>query len=334
MVTVSPAAASATTADAFCLRARIPTSDMCFNVAHVGSLRGLLVTPYLAMVVTVEPLLGTRAEVSIAADSEVGSRAIERVVVDDVARLERVFSVFDTSSALHDFRRTGTTDSAELRAVIDLATRWQTQTGGAFHSGAQPLVDLWDRAESLDEVPPKNDVAATVAMIAAARPVASLNLNAIAKGWIADRALTAAVQQPAVSGGWISLGGDVVHRGAGAVTVGIEDPARPYDNVAPQATAEISNEALATSGGARRWWTIGDQRFPKVLDPRSGWPVDRIASATIIAPDGATADVLATVAVVLEPAETIALAGASGAECYLVHHDGSITSSSDRFRPS
>ncbi len=36
MVTVSPAAASATTAEAFCFRARIPTSDMCFNVAHVG----------------------------------------------------------------------------------------------------------------------------------------------------------------------------------------------------------------------------------------------------------------------------------------------------------
>ncbi len=34
IVTVSPAAASATTADAFCLSARIPTSVMCFIVAH------------------------------------------------------------------------------------------------------------------------------------------------------------------------------------------------------------------------------------------------------------------------------------------------------------
>lgn len=34
MVTVSPDAASATTADAFCFRARIPTSDMCFVVAQ------------------------------------------------------------------------------------------------------------------------------------------------------------------------------------------------------------------------------------------------------------------------------------------------------------
>jgi hypothetical protein len=34
MVTVSPDAASATTADAFCFSARIPTSDMCYIVAH------------------------------------------------------------------------------------------------------------------------------------------------------------------------------------------------------------------------------------------------------------------------------------------------------------
>jgi len=34
IVTVSPDAASATTADAFCFNARIPTSDMCFMVAQ------------------------------------------------------------------------------------------------------------------------------------------------------------------------------------------------------------------------------------------------------------------------------------------------------------
>lgn len=34
ITTVSPAAASATTADAFCLSARMPTSDMCYIVVH------------------------------------------------------------------------------------------------------------------------------------------------------------------------------------------------------------------------------------------------------------------------------------------------------------
>ena len=286
------------------------------------------------MSLTVEPLLGTRGEVSIAADSDADVRAAEQAVIDDVARLERVFSVFDPASALHEYRRSGTTDVPELQRVIDLAMYWQARTGGAFHPGSQPLVDLWDRAESAGVVPTADDAAATVAAMDATSAVGSLDLNAIAKGWIGDRALSTVVKQTVVAGGWISLGGDVVHRGEGAVTVGIEDPSRPYDNVAPRATIEISNEALATSGGARRWWKIGNRRFPKVLDPRTGWPVARVASATIVAADGAFADALATVAVVLEPGETLELSKSVDADCYLVHLDGSSTVSSTRFHPS
>lgn len=91
-------------------------------------------------------------------------------VVDEVARLERIFSVFDATSALHQCRRTGTTDVVELGAVIDLATHWPTRTGGAFHPGVQPLVDLWDRAESLGVLPTEDDVAATAAAIGGAEP--------------------------------------------------------------------------------------------------------------------------------------------------------------------
>ena len=61
---------------------------------------------------------------------------------------------------------------------------------------------------------------------------------------------------------------------------------------------------------------------------------DRIMSATVTAPDGATADVLATVALILSTEETLALVEDSGAACLLVDRDGAITSSSDRFRPS
>ena len=80
------------------------------------------------------------------------------------------------------------------------------------------------------------------------------------------------------------------------------------------ATIEIDNEALATSGGARRWWTIGGKRYSKVLDPRTGLPVDSVASATVVARNAAEADVLATTALVLKPEETLVLVEAEGAE--------------------
>ncbi len=298
---------------------------------------------------TVEPLLGTRAEVAVTAVSADVAEAGERAILDEAARLEAVFTVFDESSELHTLRRTGTTEVAELATVAELAHRWRLRTGGAFHPGVQPLVDLWDRAAVNGAVPAQKDLLDVVAMLGSdSGPTnpntntnpninlnVSLNLNGIAKGWIAERAVRSVVDEVSgVSAAWLSLGGDVVHRGEGSVMVGIEDPRRPYDNVAPLMQTELSGEALATSGGSRRWWTIGTERYSKVLDPRSGQPGDRVVSATVVAPDGATADVLATVALILAPEETLALVDEADAACLLIDGDGVITSSSDRFRPS
>lgn len=266
--------------------------------------------------------------------------AFEQAVVDEAGRLEALLTVFDPNSALHAFRRHGSSSVAELNTVIELAIGWWHKTEGAFHPAVQPLIDVWDLAEKAGTAPTAEQLANTAAelqsetVLSAMSSRAALNLNAIAKGWIVERSLRSAFEMvPEASAAWLSLGGDVVHRGSGSVTVGIENPARPYDNVAPLAEVELSNEALATSGGARRWWTIGDRRYPKVLDPRSGYPVDRLASATIVAPDGASADALATAAIVQRPEETLALVERLGADCFLIDADGAVVSSSDRFRP-
>ncbi|MEZ5179565.1 MAG: FAD:protein FMN transferase [Acidimicrobiales bacterium] len=103
----------------------------------------------------------------------------------------------------------------------------------------------------------------------------------------------------------VDAGGDLLHRGAGALRVGVEDPHRPYDNVAPLAVVEVADRAVATSGRARRWFAVGADRHSRVLD-RTGRPVAHAASATVVAPDATTADVLATVASVLAPGEAVA----------------------------
>ena len=226
----------------------------------------------------------------------------------------------------------------DSREVIALAEGWAERTGGAFDPRLQPLIDMWDRAEQHDVLPTPGQLSSVTADHTSLNlnglNVNGLNLNGIAKGWIADRAIDAAfaTSRRDITSAWLSLGGDLVHRGTGSVEVGIEDPARPYDNVAPMATIEIDNEALATSGGARRWWTIGGKRYSKVLDPRTGLPVDSVASATVVARNAAEADVLATTALVLKPEETLVLVEAEGAECFLVLADGAVVRSSDRFR--
>ena len=56
-----------------------------------------------------------------------------------------------------------------------------------------------------------------------------------------------------------------------------------------------------------------------------------MASATVLADDAATADVLATVAVVASPEETLDLVRQVGADCLLVLKDRSVVTSSDVF---
>ena len=68
----------------------------------------------------------------------------------------------------------------------------------------------------------------------------------------------------------------------------------------------VRARGLATSGSARRGWRIAGRWYSHVIDPRSGRPVDHVASASVVAPDAATADAVATVLSVLAPAEGVA----------------------------
>lgn len=284
----------------------------------------------------VEPLLGTRAEVAASADDPSVADGVEAVTLAEVERLEAIFSVFRPQSAIHQLRRSGHTTVAELDEVVELALGWHRRTDGAFHPSLQPLIDVWREAEATQTIPADHLMADVLAELGSPS-LATLDLNALAKGWIGQRAIevglaAAETEGRDVDGAWLSLGGDIVHRGRRAVTVGVEDPHRPYDNVAPMLTVELRNEAMATSGAARRWWTIGGTRYAKVLDPRTGWPVDHVAGATVIAAEAADADALATAALVLEPDQTIELAGAHGCDVLLVLADRSRMASS-RFRP-
>lgn len=277
-----------------------------------------------------EPLLGTRAEVEVTASSIESGQRIEERVLDRVAELEKVFSAFDESSELSRLRTSGTTDSAQLSEVLGLGDQWRLRTERAFDPYCQHMFDAWDRAEERDTLPSAAELSNLV-VEAKIGAVANANLNAIAKGWIAEQAVAEARRDGSVESVWLSLGGDVVHAGRGSLNVGVEDPARPYDNAEPCAVIEIENEALATSGGGRRWWTIGGKRWPKVLDPRTAEPVDRYLSATVVASRSADADALATAVLVLDEEQARVLLDDAGAVGLFIRKDGTLVATSSRF---
>jgi len=90
--------------------------------------------------------------------------------------------------------------------------------------------------------------------------------------------------------------------------VGIQDPVDP---MAVVDVVEVSRGAVATSGGAARG--------AHVVDPRTGVPVDRPGSVTVIGPDLLWADVWATAAWV-DPSEAARRMSASHPAYELLRH--------------
>ena len=156
-----------------------------------------------------------------------------------------------------------------------------------------------------------------------------MSLDAIAKGYIVSKAARRARQVAGVSDVLVNLGGDIQHFGSRDVAIGIANPFNPAENAAPIAIVLIRDEALATSGNYRRAIHANGARHSHIIDPRSGRPATQVTSASVVAPDCATADALSTAFSVLTPSESLALADSlPNVGCLLVNANGSLTASS------
>jgi len=279
-----------------------------------------------------ERVLGTVLELQIRASSlEVAYRA-ETALLFEIDRLERVFSRFLSHSELVRWQCSEGEQkvSLELGELLAESLVWQARTGGAFHPSVDALTQVWKEAEQTGLVPSSvqlkpvlealktplyqvNDTARAANRLSKL----PLNFNAIAKGRIADVACGAAFAVSGVLEVLVNLGGDLRHRVSPTVSpakqnsgleVDIENPFSSADNAPPIARVRVQNAAVATSGGTRRGFQVGGKWFSHVLDPRTGLPAQHMACATVLADDCATADVLATAFLVLEPSESLELA--------------------------
>ena len=135
------------------------------------------------------------------------------------------------------------------------------------------------------------------------------------KGWAAQRAL-GAFRAPGISGAIVNAAGDIASSGGlgpgRPFSIGIADPFSPRRLAA---VVRLTG-AIATSGTY--------ERGSHLIDPRSGRPAARVASASVTGPDLGLADALAT-AVAVAGAPGLALVEAlDGYEAMVIAHDGGL----------
>jgi thiamine biosynthesis lipoprotein len=69
----------------------------------------------------------------------------------------------------------------------------------------------------------------------------------------------------------------------------------------------VHNRSVATSGDYEKFFEHDGKRYCHLIDPRSGYPVQDIASVTVLADTTMQADALSTAAFILGPEKGFAL---------------------------
>jgi thiamine biosynthesis lipoprotein len=300
--------------------------------------------------------MGTTFTVKIAGSalSKTEVAAARGAVAEALDAVVAAMSTYDPDSELSRFNRHGSTTpfalSAETIAVFALAREVSAASDGAFDITIRPAVDAWgfgptkvhrvvgnaEVADMLAHVGWRGlDVDAKARTVAKARPDVSADLSGIAKGYGVDRAARA-LEALGIAHYMIEAGGEVRTRGRNAEgrpwQIAIERPdAMPPQ---PHLVVPLSGLSMATSGDYRIYFERDGRRYSHEIDPATGCPIrNGLASVSVVAPECAFADAMATALIVLGPDKGYALATARNvAASFIVREpDGSLR---DRSTPA
>jgi thiamine biosynthesis lipoprotein len=289
-----------------------------------------------------ENVMGTSLELHVRADSAEAARGAESRVLREIERLAAIFSSYDRASEFSRWQGTlgtPTKVSPELFELLQASDDWRAKSGGAFDPRVEALTRLWSACARQNRTPTPEELAEARKLMSreawrldpAARTAEHLSncpltLNAIAKGFIVERACQEALDPGrGVRGLLLNIGGDLRVGGETVRTVGIANPRADSESSAPLTFIDIRDRAVGTSGNAQRGWRIQGRWYSHILDPRTGWPVERTISATVITGRSADADALDTIFNVLPVEESLRLARSlPDVECLIVASNGKV----------
>jgi thiamine biosynthesis lipoprotein len=260
--------------------------------------------------------MGIEARLVLYAPDEREAADAARAAFGRIARLDSLMSDYRSDSELSRLSaRAGGPPvpvSDELFLVLARAQALARLSDGAFDVTVGPLVRLWRQARRTATLPSPAELAEarsrvgwrhlrldSVARTAhLLRPGMLLDLGGIAKGYAADEALRA-LRAAGVERALVEMGGDLV---AGAPPPGEPGWHVTVSSAAPErAPLPLARRALSTSGDTEQFVEIGGVRYSHVVDPATGLGLRSRVAATVLAPDGITADALSTALTILGP---------------------------------
>lgn len=283
-------------------------------------------------------MMGSRCEITIEGVDEPAAARAAGLAFDEIKRIERALSDYDPNSEIMRIMQMQPglphLISPTLLEALLISGDIHNASGGAYDPTVGSITHLWRQAAQDKTIPSRSDLHNALARVGFEHLTIdphnstlrfelagmTLDFGGIGKGYAARAGveLLRDLGYPVVC---VDMGGDLQ----------LGDP--PNDSprgwrvevvtgIGKAETFYLHNIAIATSGDLERFFEHNGKRYSHIIDPRTGLGLTDRRAATVIAPDGAIADALASAISVL--GET----GKAQLECAYPHASISVVSRS------
>lgn len=234
-------------------------------------------------------------------------------IFDEVHLIEDALTVYRDDGELRRLNENRSTKpvtvSSHLFAAIDAGLRLTAATGRRFDVTSESLIALWRRRRAEDTIPSQTEIDEALACcgpesvrldpqartIERSRPGVAFNMGGLGKGFaldgIASLLLDAGIDDFLIHGGHSSVYAAGTCGTADGWPVALRNPLLTEEVFG---TYLLKDQGLSSSGSNVQYFRHKGRRYGHLLDPRTGWPADRMLSATVIAPTATAADALST----------------------------------------
>jgi len=294
--------------------------------------------------------MGTVVQIKVSIDPAKRGQTIAKDAInkafDEIKRVEDIYSVYKDTSEISRINRLRKDERLQITdGVFNLIHKtldYSERTEGAFDITVKPLVDLWGKAGKANKLPDEYELKSVlervgykdIALDEVSRTIQfkkegmSIDLGGAAKGYATDRAVRI-LEENGIDNALVNSGGDMYCLGKRTAhelwKVGVQ---HPRDRNRLFLEIRLKDKAIDTSGDYEIYFVIDGKRYSHIIDPRTGYPIgDNVVSASVIAADSTTSDILATAMCVLgEKGFDMIKRGSGGIDAVLVMEDaGNLT---------
>ncbi len=268
--------------------------------------------------------MGTPCEIQLYATTHLQASQIADMAIADVHRLEALYSRYRSDSFLSAINRVASaggciTVDTETAGLLNYAAACHGQSDGLFDITSGILRRAW-RYDS-GKLPDQSQIMGLLDRVGWHKvrwnppvlefptPGMEIDFGGVVKEYAVDHA-AALCWQAGIRHGMINLGGDIKVIGPRADgspwRVGLR---HPRDKESIMQTILLRDGALASSGDYERCIMVDGIRYGHILNPKTGWPVRRLAAVTVVG----------DFCVVAGSASTIAMLKEEGGPAWLEH---------------